>query len=70
MAVYVSRRRKIENNTQRNVVIVFSSMIQARVLTDFSYYIQMDDLETFENIWCYNNALCCVHENYVVFTLI
>ncbi len=68
LAVYMSRKKKIEHNLEQNIIAVFSNMVQARILTDFNYYKHMDDLDTFENIWCCNGALCCLLEADVVFT--
>ncbi len=68
LAVYMSRKKKIEHNLEQNIIAVFSNMVQTRILTDFNYYKHMDDLDTFENIWCCNGALCCLLEADVVFT--
>ena len=68
LAIYVSRKKKMEQNLEPNVVTLFSNMVQARILIDFRYYKHMDDLAAFEEIWCYNEALCSVFEGDLVFT--
>ncbi len=57
LAVYMSRKKKIEHNLEQDAIVVFSNMMQARILIDFKH---MNDLDTFENIWCCNGALCCL----------
>lgn len=68
LAIYVSRKKKMEQNLEPNVVTLFLNMVQARILIDFRYYKHMDDLAAFEEIWCYNEALCSVFEGDLVFT--
>lgn len=70
LAVYISRRKKVEHNLDLNIVVLFSNMLQARILADFNYYKYMDDLDTFENIWCCKSALCCLVETDVFFTFV
>lgn len=67
LAVYMSRKKKVEQNLRQNIVAMFSNMVKARILIDFAYYKLMDDLITFEGIWCYNQALCSVFEGDLVF---
>ncbi len=68
LAIYISRKKKVEQNLEQNVVTLFLNMVQARILIDFKYYKHMDDLDSFEEVWCYNEALCSVFEGDLVFT--
>ncbi len=67
LAIYVSRKKKVEHNLEQNLVTLFLNMVQTRILIDFKYYKHMDDLVSFEEIWCYNEALCSVVEGDLVF---
>lgn len=67
LAIYTSRKKKIEQNSEQNVVAMFSNMLKARILIDFAFYKHMDDLITFEGIWCCNEALCSVFEGDLFF---
>lgn len=68
LAIYISRKKKVEQNLGQNVVAMFSNMVKVRIMIDFAYYKQMDDLITFEGIWCCNEALCSVSEGDLFFT--
>lgn len=62
MAVYMSRRNKIEGSSDIDVVCIFKKMLKARLKIDFNYYSLVSDLEKFSNIWCYKDVLCSVEE--------
>ncbi|XP_042277090.1 GTPase IMAP family member 8-like, partial [Thunnus maccoyii] len=57
MAVYVSRRRKVEEELNVDVVPVFVRMVKSRLLVEFSVYRAAHDLESFQLIWGYGGAL-------------
>lgn len=58
----------MDSNAQMSdVVAIFSNMVKARILIDFTYYRYMDDLITFKGIWCYNEVLCSVFEGNLIF---
>lgn len=60
MAVYLSRRNRMENAADDDAVFVFVKMLKARLEIDFNYYRMMKDLQTFCSVWCYKVVLCCV----------
>ena len=63
MAVYLSRRNKIETAVDDDAVFVFVKILKARLKIDFKYYRMMKDLEKFSSVWCYKHVLCsCVDE--------
>ena len=68
MAVYVSRKRKVEDSVDSDVVLLLSRMIKARILIDFNYYREMQDLECFELTWTFGRVLCYVQENQLIFS--
>ena len=47
LAVYITRKNKIEGREGQHVVIVFKNMVKARVMFDFKFYKLMNDLESF-----------------------
>jgi len=65
MAIYLSRKKKIEQDVVQNVVLFFN-LVQSRILIDFYYYKCIGDLFSFENIWSCNDALFV----FVVFFLV
>lgn len=65
--MYISRKNKIEQKSSDDVMLCFVSFIKSRVLVDFQFYKAMNDLSTFEQIWCSHGALCAVHEGVLVF---
>lgn len=60
MAIYVTRRNRVEEIPGTELSDVFPSLVKSRVLVDFRFFKLMNDLETFEARWCYKNALCSV----------
>ena len=59
MAIYVSRRKKLEG-VEIDGVALFKLMVRARVKTDYSFYQFSGELEQFEAIWCCSGVLCRV----------
>ncbi len=53
MAIYDTRKIKIELNLSSNFQIVFFKLVKSRILIDFRYYKAMGDLMHFETIRCY-----------------
>ena len=67
MAVYLSRKRKLEGSWDCDVNIIFIRMIKSRLTIDFNYYSLMKDLGSFEKVWCVSNGLCAVKEEKLLF---
>ena len=67
MAVYGTRKNKIERNMSYNLLAAFFNSVKSRILIDFRYFKAMEDLLSFDLIWCYGGALCEVVENNLVF---
>ncbi len=68
-AIYVSRKNKIGKKSCQSIVDSFFTLVKSRVLVDFKYYKAMEDLLTFEIIWCSQGALYTVFEGNLVFSL-
>lgn len=58
MAIYNTRKHKIEWTKSYNLEAVFFNSVKSRILIDFWYYNAMNDLVSFYLIWCYKGALC------------
>ncbi|TWW59346.1 Transposon TX1 uncharacterized 149 kDa protein ORF 2 [Takifugu flavidus] len=68
MAVYISRRRKVEDSVDCDVVLLLSRRIKARILIDFHFYRKMEDLEQFVRTWTYGGILCSIQLEDLVFS--
>jgi len=69
LAVYMTRRNKIEGREGQNEVTVFKNMVKARVMFDFKFYNLMNDSESFLLKWCFNGAICTVEEEMLIFAM-
>ncbi len=70
MAIYDTRKIKIEQNLSSNLQSVFFNLVKSRILIDFRYYKAMGDLMLFETIWCYKKALCEVIDEDLEFAIV
>ena len=70
MAIYLTRRNKIESNVTQDLVSVFRSMVRARVWIDFKFYKAMKNLDTFQQLWCFNEVVCSVGDEELCFGLV
>lgn len=68
MAVYVSRKRKVEDSLDCDIVLLLSRMIKARITIGFNYYSKMEDLESFLLTWTLDRVLCAVREHNLIFS--
>ncbi len=59
----------MEENPCQNIIEIFLILVKSRVLIDYTFYKDMNDLFIFEKIWCCNGALCMISENYLTFAL-
>ena len=67
-AVYVSRKRRVEDGVDTDFVLLFSRMVKGRVMIDFKYYKDMQDLDQFRLIWTHGLILCSVHGHQLTFS--
>ena len=58
MAMYVCRKRKVEDSVDSDIVLLPSRMIKVRILIDFNFY-----LERFTMTRTHGGVLCSVQEN-------
>ena len=57
MAVCVSRKRKVEEELNVDVVHLFEKMVKSRFIIDFSFYRATHDLESFRLMWGHRESL-------------
>lgn len=69
MAIYVSRKRKIDDLIDIDVKLLFTRMVKARMKIDFNYYKEMKDVNQFSLTWSYGDVLCSVTENQLIFSV-
>ncbi len=62
LAVYISRKNKIEGGEGQHVLIVFKNLVKSRVMLDFKVYKMMNDLESFCINGVFKGAICSVVE--------
>ncbi len=67
MAIYASRKRKIEGNSDTDVAMLFSILVKSRILIDFRYYKATKNMMYFEERWCVKNALCNILDDVLIF---
>ena len=67
LAAYMSRKNRVAQAADSDVVRTFSRLVKSRILIDFNYCKCMSDLETFKVVWCCGEALCSVLDNELCF---
>lgn len=61
---------KFENRPNQDAVTLFKAFLRARVSVEFKYYQLMNDLESFELQWCFNNIICVVIDGELIFDML
>ena len=73
LAIYKSRKSKIVSDGDEQgveLLPLFKALVKARIRVDFGFYLLMDNIDEFVSQWCYNDALCSVVEEQLVFSLL
>ncbi len=63
MAIYISRRNKIDGSLDCDASTLFVRMIKARLKVDFDFYKSTNNVEELISIWCYKDVLCSIVDN-------
>jgi len=58
MAIYLTRKGKMDGEVGQDVVHVFKSLVRVRIKLDFLFYKTMNNIEDFENVWNYKEMQC------------
>ena len=56
LAIYLSRKEKMDGGQRCDCLIAFKNLVKARVLFEYKYYEKIEDLDVFKNIWDYEGA--------------
>ena len=67
MAIYISRRNKVEDKAGQEASSVWRCNVRCRLRMEFCFYKMIGDLDTFKNIWCYEDILCSVVDDKLIF---
>ena len=67
LAIYLSRRNRVEGRSDQDPVQILSCSVRARVGLDFIFYKTMGDLEIFSEKWSYGNIVCSVESELLEF---
>jgi len=70
LALLITRRNTIEKTHGQELLPVFKAFVKSRITIDFRYYKAMNDVVTFVQQWCYNDAVCTVEEGGLFFDIL
>lgn len=59
----------MESKAGQEVIFVFRGLVKARILVDFNFYKAMNNCDAFVDQWCYEDALCTVFEDVLIFSV-
>ena len=60
LAIYMSRKNKVQQNMGDDVIAVFKNLVKSRITIDFHFYKLTRAIESFTERWCSDGALCSV----------
>jgi len=60
MAIWLSRKRKLNDGVSTDVVAVLKGLIQSRINIEYCYYKAVNDLDVFRGKWGIEKCLCDV----------
>ena len=70
MSIYSSRKNRVEDRAGQEALPVFISLLKARVWVDFSFFKEMRNLDGFIKQWCFNDVICSVIDDVLIFNMI
>ena len=70
LAIYLTRRNRVEREVVQDLVSVFISLVRARVWIDFKFHKLMKNMDIFVEQWCYNDVICSVVDETLCFGLV
>ncbi len=69
LSIYKTRKSKIENIPCCDLVSLFVALVKARVWVDFRFHMAMNNLQEFIMMRCYDDVICSVMEDKLVFNI-
>ena len=70
LAIYKSRKNQLLNVVGEKLLPMFKALVKARIRVDFVFYSLMNNVDEFILQWCFNEALCSVVEEQLVFNMV
>ena len=70
LAIYKSRKNALSNVLGQELVPMFKTLVKARIRLDFGFYSLMNNVDEFISQWCYNDVICSVVDDQLVFNLV
>lgn len=67
MAIYISRKNKVEQENDYDILGIFLRLIKSRIQTEFLFYKSVNNIDVFKNVWCFEEAVCSVMNDELVF---
>ena len=67
MAIYISRKNRVENREGQEARAVWLCNIRARLWLEFRFYKHIGDIDAFKIRWCFNDIVCSVVDDELVF---
>ena len=68
MAIYISRKNKMEGQSNVDAASVWRCNLRCRLRLEFSFYKIIKNLGSFSDMWCHKNILCAVLNDELVFS--
>ncbi|MBN3308508.1 NHRF3 protein, partial [Amia calva] len=65
-AILKSRKNKVNGFIAQDPVHIFKHLVVSKIRVDFQFYSAMQDLDSFELLWCVNKVLCEVEGGVLV----
>lgn len=68
LLIYSSRRNRVGERAVQEEVPLFVSLTKAIVWVDYRYYKDVNNMQSFTEKWCYEDVLCCLKHDQLIFT--
>ena len=69
LSIYCSRKNKVEGKEGQEAVPIFRALMKARIWVEYRFFKEMNDIDEFMRKWCYDDALCSVVNDELIFNL-
>lgn len=70
LSIYVDRKNKVNGGQGERVDKIFILLVKSRVKAEFMFFSMMNNLIDFVLLWCFNNVVCSVVDEELVFSSI
>ena len=66
-AIYLSKKGKVEGGHKCECLQVFKALVRARVKLELKYYLKMEDLDIFHEMWDWEDILFTIKKTGLLF---